>query len=699
MHVSTHLFSLLGVSPALGRGLLPGEDETGRHRVVLIADGLWRRRFGADPGVVGRDIRVNGEPYAVVGVMPPGFRFAPFWQTQAELWAPLVLEDRWASRGGRSLRVFGRLRDGVPLETARAEMTALTARLAHAYPDTNTGITTTVTPLTEMAVGAVRPTLIALLGMALLVLAIAVANVSTLMLVRALARQHELAIRTALGAGLRRLLGLFFGEGLLLGLAGAAAGALLAATALRGLAALMPPDALPGGGPVGVGPVVFAGALGIAIVAATTATIVPMAVATRPDLARAMIDAVRGATPARRHRRARAILVGLEVSMALVLLTGAALLGRTLINLRQIDTGLDPHGLVTMSVSLDGTDRAEGSRRTRYFRQLQERLTAQPGIAMASAINHLPLAGDLWRLGYRPEGRPEARPGDEDRAAYRVVLPGYFRTVGQRLVRGRDFASSDHESAVPVAIVNETLARRQWPDGTALGRRLVFPGPQGDARPVTVVGVVGDARQLELAEPPIDEIYLPLAQRAAGDPSRGAMTVVARASGEETAALSSLRAAAWEIDRQAAVYEVQSMSEVLSREIWREAFAARLVAAFALVALMLAAVGIHGVVAYAVAGRMREFGIRLALGASPAGLGFLAFGDAFAPLLVGLAGGTVLAVAFGGMLQTLLYGVSGHDPWAVAAAAAVLGVTGIAAAWRPARRAARLDPIVVLRQS
>lgn len=696
LRVTAGMFDLLQVAAARGRTFLPSDGTPGAAPVVVLSDALWTRRFGRDQGIIGTTLTLNGGPYTVIGVMPPSFPFAPFWQTRAELWAPLDLAPRRHSRGGQSLRAFGRLAEGTTVEAARAEIDTLTRQLATDWPDSHAKLTTTVKLLLEQTVGAVRPTLLVLLGMAALVLLIAVANLSIMLLVRGVARQQEVAVRVALGATRGRLLRLVAVEGLLIGLAGAATGAAVAGGVLGALTALLPPGAVPRSDEIGLSPAALVFALVASVAAGVVGALLPTRLAVSAGLVAALHDGARGGTAGAGARRLRSTLVGAEVALALVLLAGAGLLGSTLVNLQRIDLGLQPDGLVATSISLEGSGRDERAR-LQFFEAVQEHLQVHGDVARASAINHLPLAGDLWRLTYAIEGRPEPEPGERLAAAYRVILPDYFRTVGQNVIAGREFDGTDREGAVPVAIVNEALARRHWPGGNPLGRRLIFPGPQNDSRPLTIVGVVTNARQQTLVDPPVEEIYLPFAQRFRSDLSRGSMTIVARAAADEAGTLAAIQRVAWGVDPRAALYEMQSMDEVLSRETWREAFASRIVTFFAALALAMAAMGAYGVVGYAVAGRRREFGIRMALGASPGGVRQLALAQAIRPLAWGVAAGLGLTMAAARAMEILLFGVSAWDPLVIAGAVSTLVAATIAAAWVPARRAGRMDPAAALR--
>lgn len=691
LQVTGTLFDVLGAPPLLGR-VVTEADAAAAARVAVLAHGLWVRRFGADPGVLGRRLLINGEPHTVVGVMPPAFRFAPFWQTRAEIWVPLSLADRGADRGGRSLRVFARLRDGISLEAARAELATITDRLVRDWPDTHTGLTTGAMPLAEKALGPVRPLLLAVFGLAAGLLLVAAVNLAMLVVGRLTARQPEFAIRAALGASDGRLVRSAAMEGLLIGAAGAAGGVACAMAGARLLARLLPPDSLPPHATVQVSPPILLFAIATATLAALAATLVPAWRLTRASAAGAL-QPTRTVAGSRAARRARTALVGAEVTLAFVLAAAAMLFARTVVHLRHVELNFTPDRLAAISVSLDGALHDTAEARTAYFAALADRAAAIPGVAAVSAINHLPLAGDLWILDYAVDGRPPAAPGREEAAAYRVVMPRYFATMAQPLRAGRDFSASDRAGAVPVVIVNERLARRQWPGESAIGRRIRF----GDDL-LTIVGVVADVPQATLVDPIQDEIYLPLAQRPVRSATRMPMTLVVRMAAE-TDLFGPLRAAAWDLDRQAAVYDSMTLADVLDGEMWRERLGARVGGLFAAVALLLAAIGIASVVRYAVTRRWREFGVRLALGATRRHVVGLALGEAAAPVAGGLVAGVALALATARLMTSLLVGVEPHDPLTLTTTAAALLVVALLAAWRPAVRASRVDPGIALRDA
>ena len=697
LKVSADLFDLLGVPAIVGRTFARGEDEPGHDQVVVLGHGLWQRRFGGDRSIVGRTVQLDGRPYVVVGVMPASFRFAPFWQTRAEMWVPLNLAARLNDRAGSSLRVFGRLRDGVTVTEAQAEMRAIGARLARAYPETNTGVSLTVRPLLDKVVSGIRPTLLALLAMVTFVLLIACANVANTLLARASGRQKEIALRTAIGASRARVIRQLLTESLLLAGAGAIAGLALALLGVQWLLGVLPPGSLPRQQDVSFDVRVFMAASLITIVAGIAAGLAPALQLLKPGVLAAVQDGGRGSTDGTGRKRVRGVLVAVEMTLALVLLAGAGLMGRTMLNLAAVDPGFRVDHVAVATVSLAGTPHAEPAARQAMFLRLRARLAATPGVTSVSAINHLPLSGDLWNLGYRVEGRPAPAAGQGLSAAYRVVQPGYFATIGLPLLNGRDFSDNDRAAAAPSAIVNRAMADRQWPGENPIGRRIYLPGVSEVQSAITIVGVAANARQSDWTGAPDDEVYLAYAQRVT-EFGLNTMTFVLKTGVDpETVAAAVPREVAL-LDRGVTVSDSTTMRAVVAAELWRERLTAGLTGIFALVALGLAAIGLYAVVAYSVARRTREFGVRLALGATGPHVQRLALSEGLRPVVLGAIAGLSLTLATSHLIRTQLFGVSAIDPLAVGGAALALLAVAVVAAWLPARRASRLDPITALRQ-
>lgn len=697
LQVTANLFDVLGVPALLGRTLAPEDEEPGQDQVVVLSYGLWQRRFAADVTLVGRTIQVEGRPRVVTGVMPPGFRFAPFWQTRAELWAPLSLAARRDDRDGRSLRLFGRLMDGTTVARAQHELTAIAARLERDHPRSNTGVTITVRPLLDKVVAGVRATLLALMAMVTFVLLIACTNVASSMLARASARRQEIAVRLALGASPWQVVRQLVTESLLLACAGAVAGLALAYWGVTWLVATLPPGSLPRQEEVGFDGRVYLAAMFATLTAGLAAALVPGLQMFEPALIARLDGGARGTTDGVERKRVRSVLIAAEVALALVLLVGAALMGRTMLALSAVEAGFRTDYLAIATVSLAGTPHAAPGSRHAMYRRVGQELATLPGVTGVSAINHLPLAGDVWTLGYTVEGHPALAPGERWAAVYRVVEPRYFETVGLPLLAGRDISDDDRASSSPVAIVNRTMAERRWPGRSAIGQRIRLPGPGDLKEPITIIGVVADARQGDWTSAPADEVYVALAQRAS-EFGLANMTFVLRTASDPAPVAAAVAAAVARLDRTVPVSMATTMDAVVADALWRQRLTARLTGTFAVLALVLAAIGIYAAVSYAVARRTREFGVRIALGGTPMRLQGLALADGMRPVILGAAAGTALAVSGARLLDALLFGVAAIDSVSFGAALLVLTAVSAFAAWVPARRASTADPVEALRR-
>jgi predicted permease len=690
LQVSSDLFDTLQVAPLLGRAFVPGEEVTGSN-VVVLSHALWTRRFAADPAIVGRAISLDRVPHVVIGVMPASFHFAPFWATRSELWKPLSLEGRLADRDGRSLRLFGRLSPGATQASAQAEASVVATRLAAAFPDSHTGLGIGVVPLHEKTVGPVRPLLTVLAGMAGFVLLISCANVSSLLLARASARHREMAVRTTLGASHLRLVRQLLAESLVLSTAGGIGGALLASIGISWLAAALPPGAVPRQHELSAGHSLLLVAGALIALATVICGMAPVLHLRRAALHDVLKDSPRGATEGRARLTTRRALVALQMALALAVVVGAGLMGRTFVRLQALDPGFDPRGVLTAVVSLSGTAHTTGTARLEFFDRLAEEIEHLPGVEHVSAINHLPLAGDIWRLGIEIDGRAAPRPGERASAAYRVVRPGYFRTMGLPLRRGRDFARSDGESAPAVVIVNEAMARRHWPGEVPLDRRIRLRG-----RLLTVVGVAADARQDDWTSTVGEEMYVPYAQHADGL-GASSLTWVVRTTGEPERLAPLLERTVWSLDPDLPVSNVATMAQVIGEELWRSRTSAALLTVFAAAALALSAMGVYGLVAYTVSRRTREIGIRMALGARRTDVVRLASREALVPAIAGACLGVPLALLVARSMSTLMYEIPVHDPGTFTLTAVVLTLVALTASVWPALEAGRVDPIRAMR--
>ncbi len=705
LRLTSDVLPMLGVTPLLGRVWSTSADQAGNDHVVVLGYGIWDRLFGRDRGVIGRRIALNGESYAVIGVMPRTFAFAPFWATHAELWAPLALGARAFDHGGQSLRVFARLAPGATLDRARSDIATISADIERQFPGSTNG--PEVRPLDDLVVGAVRTPLYVLMGAVLFVLFIACANVAHMLLARGAGRQREIAVRAALGASRRRTVRQLLTESLVLALAGGAGGVLLAFGGVRLLAALGA-SSIPRVQGAVIDGRVLAAALVASVGTALAFGLVPALRATALDLNESLKDGSRGATDGGRRSGFRKFLIASEFALALVLLVGAGLMVRTFAALSARDPGFDPHGVLSAVVTVQGTAEESGALRTPFYEQVLRRLGAAPGVAAVSAINHLPIGGDLWGWNFHVAGLPDPAPHRPRTAVYRVVFPDYFRTMRLPLVRGRDFTTSDRLDAPGVAIVNQQLAEHVWPGENPIGKRITLDDPEKNPRWLTVVGVSKDAAEDGLTGPVQWEMYLPYLQQAAyqTDPAGhfAYMTFVVRMSCADAGARCDagrgaplLRRVVAGLDRQVPVSQVQTMDAVMAGATADRRFYLVLMVTFAVVALALAAVGIYGVTSYSVSRRTHEIGLRMALGARPGQMLAHVVGEGLRVAVFGAAIGAAGAFALTRLLSGILYGVSAHDPLTFGAVIALLVCVAAVASYLPARRATRVAPLTALR--
>jgi putative ABC transport system permease protein len=698
LRVTANILRMLGIPPLAGRVFLPEEEEPGEEHEVVLSHRLWQRRYAGNRKIVGQSVLLNGQPYTVVGVMPRGFDFPPFWATGTELWVPNVLATRAANRTGQSLRVFGRLKRGATLKFARAEMAAITARLEKQFPGSNREVT--VASLKETVVGDVRPALLVLLAAVAFVLLIACANVAHMLLARSAARQREVAVRAALGASRARMIRQFLTESLVLASFGGAGGVLLALWGTNLLVSLGPTH-LPRLETVALDVRVLAFTLGISLLTGFAFGLAPALKASRRDLTESLREGERGATEGSQRGLLRNVLIASEFALALVLLIGAGLMLRSFAALEAIDPGFDPRRVLTLMVSVAGTREAEPPLRAGFYRQALQQIRAVPGVASASAINHLPLAGDIWGWSFTIEGRPTPAPGESPDAAYRVTLSGYFTAMGIPILKGRDIAESDDLRAPGVVVVNEWLAKRHWPGENPLGKRITFDDLDKNPHWLTVVGVVKNTVRSDWAAAEEGEVYLSYLQHHKYQEDPGShysyLTFVVRANVEPAALALSVRRALSSLDKTVTISQVQTMEQVVTQATARPRFYLLLLAAFASIALVLAAVGIYGVISYSVSRRTHEIGLRMALGAGERDVLRLVVRQGMRVALAGAAAGLLGALLLTRLMSTLLYGVQSTDPATFLAVTVVLTGVAVVASYIPARRAARIDPLVALR--
>ena len=682
--VSHEYFSVLGIAPARGRLFTEADDVPNARRVVIISDGLWRRRFGGDPAALGRTLILNAEPHEIVGILPAGFR--PIISAGAEAWRPLRINTANASHGSVTLRTIARLAAGVTGEQAQAQATALARRLETEHPEANEKVGINLIPLHERVVGDIKPGLLALLGAVGFVLLIACANIANLLLARASSRGRELAVRVALGAGRARVVRQLLTESLVLAALGGVAGLTLGAWAVDALVALAPANA------PRVGEVRMDWTVLLYVAAVTSATgvlfgVAPALQSSRRDVTHGLKDGARGSAAAG-GRRLRRALIAAEVALALMLLTGGGLLLQTFTRLQAADLGFNPDRALVGSVNpprAAGYDTPEKHRA--FYDQVLEKARALPGVRAAALASVLPLSGDS-DTGFLLEGRPAPRlPSETPVTWYRLVSAGYFDTMGIPLLKGRGF--SDREPT-PSVVVNETFTRTFFPGEEALGHRVRFG--DGDAPWFTIVGIARDVKVRGARESTRVETYIPYWQM-----TEPGMNVILKAQGDPALLAAPLRQAVAAIDRNVPVSGITTLAEIVRDAIDQPRFMAVVASAFALLALALAAVGIYGVMAYAVAQRTTEIGVRMALGATPREVFRLIVGDGLRITGIGLMLGLLGSVVVARWLATLLFGVSPGDPVTLGTMAVVLMAAATAACVVPARRATRVDPMVALR--
>jgi predicted permease len=702
LRASASLFEVLGIRPAYGRLFDAGDEAAGGPAIVVLTYGLFERRFGGDPAIVGRTITLDGKAYTVAGVTPRGFYFPPFWAPKTEVYTPAVFRPDGDGRGPGYLRIFARLKHRVSLEQARAELRIIAARLAREYPRSNAGVTARLTPIHEMTTGDIRPVLLVLLGAVGCTLLIACANVANLLVARAYQRRKEIAIRRSLGAERFHLVRQFVLESTLLSAAGGAAGLILAWWAIPLFVATVPDLGrfqLPRRGEIGVTGAVFTFNAAICLATALFCGLITAFHASRADLNADLKQSGRGQVATRHGRRLRNALATAEIAIALLLLTGAGLLVESYRNLRAIDPGFDPKGVVAVNVGLAASGHRDPDRRAQFYREALEQLRSLPGAAAASAVNHVPLVGDQFGTTLTIEGQPLPAPGRSPKAVYRVAFPGYFETMRMRLLEGRDFTARDAEDAPGVAVVNATAAKAFWPGQDPIGKRI----RQGDAQAtgpwLSVAGVIADVKQWNWSDPAEPEIYLPFAQDADyrhNPASFLTMTLVVRA--PDTAGLAGLiRERIAQIDRNISIPNVLTMDRAIEDLTWQPRTSMGVVLSFAVVALLLASVGIYGVVSFIVAGRTQEIGVRMALGARRRDVLAMIVRESLAPVVAGVGIGLAAAFALTRLMSSMLFGVRATDPAVFGGVALGLAAIALVASLVPARRASRLDPLAALR--
>ena len=689
-----NLFSLLGVEPILGRSFKPEDGAADAPPVVIISYGLWQSRFGGDPSIIGKTVTLNGTGVNIVGVLPAGFQWfikkGSLTDKPAEIWLPLSLTEEQRVRRGRYMMAVGRLKPGVTQAQAQAELNTIAARLEQQYADFNTGWGVEAVPLREQFVGDVRPALYVLLGAVGFVLLIACANVANLLLARAASRHREIAIRTALGAGRRRIIRQLLTESVLLSMLGGALGLMIAWWGTGAIVALSPSD-LVNLDRVSINLPVLGFTLLVSLLTGILFGLAPAFEATRLNLSESLKDGDKGGSGGTRSRRLRSVFVIAEVALALVLLASAGLMLKSFLRLQTVNPGFETERLLTMRVVLPGRKYPEEYQRTAFFRQAVERISHLPGVRSASAVSFLPFAGLGSATRFMIEGRPAPKPGDSPTTDVRVIDANYFRTMSIPLLRGRGFTEQEATEKRGVIVINETLARKYFADEDPIGKRITV-NMSDKPTPSLIIGVVGDIKHVSLDSEDKAMVYWTHPELA-----HSSMTIVVRTEGEPLSLAPAAQREIQAIDPDQPVADVRTMEQLIATSVARARFNALLLALFAALALILASVGIYGVMAYAVVQRTREIGIRIALGAQSRDVLKMIVGQGMMLTLIGVGLGLVGAFALTRLMSSLLFGVSATDPLTFAVVSFLLSAVAFLACYIPARRATRVDPMVALR--
>ncbi|MEJ2335660.1 MAG: ABC transporter permease [Gemmatimonadales bacterium] len=690
--VTHDLFPLLGISPASGRGFLPEEDRVGAEPVVLLDHGFWAQNLGGEPSALGNSLVLDGQPYTIVGIMPEGLNFG-----EADIFIPLSPEHAEDSRGAHRILPVARLREGVSLEEADAEVRAVAARLEETYPDHNSNRSAYLQPLHDAVVGQVSTALWVVFGLVGLVLLIACANVANLFVARTAELGRDVAIRRALGGGHRHVLRQLGTESLVLGICGGTAGVLLAVGSL-GVLKAMAPAGIPRIAEVGLDGVVLAFAGGLTLLTGMAFTLPPALQAMRVDLHQTLKQGGRTAAGARSGRLLQMVVV-LQVALAVVAVVAAGLLLNSFLKLQKVEAGFSDEDVLVVPLALPegqywtrGDPEEDGSRAVGFYREVERRIASIPGVTSVAAAYMHPLSGG-WESSFWLPGVLEAPEGLRPEARIRPVTPGYFGTVGMPLLRGRDFTKQDGLHAPGVVIVNESFARTFFPEGEPIGHRVARGAWwSGQPEEFEIVGVVGDVKMDGLDEDVPTALYFPHAQFPFSD-----LNVVVASSTNPSALIPAIRQEIWEVDPKLPVENARTLGEIRTLSVAAERFRTGLVALFAAVALLLSAIGIYGVITYSVARRTREMGLRMSLGAQVLDVLWLVVRQGMTVTGIGLAVGVSVALLITDLMSSLLFGVSSTDPATFLAVSGLFAAIALLACLIPAVRATRVDPVVALR--
>ncbi|HYP29681.1 MAG TPA: ABC transporter permease [Blastocatellia bacterium] len=691
--VSSSFFPILRVNPIHGRTFLEADDRPGSERVALVSHSFWQNRFGGDPDLVGRALMLSGNPYTVVGVMPPDFNF-PIQMDEAELWVSTAYEGgNLQSRGAQVTSAIARLKPGVTLEQAQAEMDRIMLGLEEKYPETNTDRIAIVTGLQDQLVSKVKLALWLMFGAVGFVMLIACANVANLLLVRASSRQKEFAVRLALGASRGRIVRQLLTESLALALLGGCAGLLFAVWGLDLLLALSPDD-LPRVDSIGIDGRVLGFTLAASLLTGVIFGLAPALKFSRPDLNEGLKEGGRTSSGAGRNRL-RGTLVVAEVALSVVLLVSAGLLVKSFLRIQRIDPGFNPESLLTLRISTPRAKYPKGEQRAEFFRQVLDRVRVLPGVRTAAFVTPAPFTNNNVNTSFVIEGRPAPPLGQEPGADVRGITPGYFEAMEIPLIRGRQFSDADRKGQVGVAIINEEAARRFWPGSDPVGQRISSVGVGVDAdepEQWEIVGVVGNVKHVSLDKAPRPEVYLPHGQQ-----SWGWGHLVVRTAGDPMSLAPAVRSQIHAVDKDQPVYNVRPMEQMIASSFAAQRFYMLLLGIFAAVGLVLALVGIYSVISYSVTESTREIGIRMALGAQKRDVLGMVLRHGMIMALVGVGLGLVAAWAMTRVLSSLLFEVSTTDPLIFASISFLLLAMALIACYLPARKATTVDPMVALR--
>lgn len=683
--VSANLFSLLGVQPILGRAFLPEEGKPGGEHVVILSNGLWHRRFNSDASVIGKAVTLDNDSYIIIGVLPPAFRFIE----KADIWSPLTPGANSAQeRDARHFTAIARLKSDSDLKKAQAEMEMVARRLQQQYSSTNANWGINLIPLKEYLVAGVRSSLLTLFGAVAFVLLIAFINVTSLLLTRMAARRQELAVRVALGSSFMRLMGQAFTESAVLTVFGSILGLILAFWIISIIAALIP-ETIPHG-EITIDGRVLAFTVLISLLLSLAFGAIQALLSSKLNLNELLKDSPRSVGEGVRRTKGLRLLMIFEIALSLVLLIGAGLMIRSFWSLQRVNPGFNPNQVLTAKVMLPTSSYPKGPQQVAFFQQLLQQLQAVPGVQSVGGVTSLPLSGSSMNFRFKVEEQPSTSSEAPRQAQYMAITPNYFHTMGIPLLKGRDLTDRDGTDAPGVVILNETMARRLFPNGDALGKHLTISYGKPMSR--EIVGIVGDVKHLKLEESAKPAMYVPYLQNP-----WPFMSIVVRTSGTPSNIGAVLRKEVWNIDKNQPVDDLMSMEQVLSESMAQPRLYTLLLSIFAVLATLLAAVGIYGVISYGVSLRTHEMGIRLALGAQEGDILRLIMKRGIIDTLVGLALGVALALALTRLLSSLLYGVGPTDPLTFIEVVLLLCAVALLACYLPARRATKVDPLVALR--